>query len=178
MEVLVKIVNEENDVPKVKKIDKDARGLLVKDVEVLAGTPDFSSRNKKENSMETKVKNKKKEYKGYTIESENAHGDYWFTIYKGSKEVFSSGPSYNTTADALSEGESKIDELLKRKKNSDPYKFNYVTAADKINKGKHIYGSKIDNSVCECPECYGGGRLGLFACRNCKGTGKVGTYTM
>jgi DNA-directed RNA polymerase subunit RPC12/RpoP len=55
----------------------------------------------------------------------------------------------------------------------DTYKVGNHNRTALIERGKHAYGSKVDNSVCECPECYGGGKLGLFACRNCRGTGKV-----
>lgn len=53
------------------------------------------------------------------------------------------------------------------------YKFSREGSNTLLQRGLHNYGTKVDNSVCECPECYGGGRLGLFACRNCKGSGKI-----
>lgn len=53
------------------------------------------------------------------------------------------------------------------------YKFASHNATDLLERGKKTYGSKVDNSVCECPVCYGGGKMGLFACSNCKGTGKI-----
>lgn len=53
----------------------------------------------------------------------------------------------------------------------DSYKFS--SGKGLLERGQHTYGTKVDNSMCECPECYGGGRLGLFACKNCKGSGKV-----
>ena len=55
----------------------------------------------------------------------------------------------------------------------DPYKFGNHNSTELINRGKQTYGSKVDNSVCECPVCFGGKRVGLLACNNCKGTGKV-----
>ncbi len=56
---------------------------------------------------------------------------------------------------------------------SDPYKFGSHNAEEMVNRGKHTYGSKVDNSVCECPVCFGGKRIGLFNCENCKGEGVV-----
>lgn len=52
------------------------------------------------------------------------------------------------------------------------YKFHRATATDLMERGRNTYGSPRTNS-CDCPECYGGGRLGLLKCNNCKGTGKV-----
>ena len=42
-----------------------------------------------------------------------------------------------------------------------------------VHRGQRAYGSKVDNSACECPVCFGGGRRGLFACKNCKGEGVI-----
>lgn len=56
---------------------------------------------------------------------------------------------------------------------SDPYKFGSHNATELLDRGNRTYGSKKDNSVCECPVCFGGKRVGLLACHNCKGTGIV-----
>lgn len=55
----------------------------------------------------------------------------------------------------------------------DTYTVGSHNRTELVNRGKNTYGSKVDNSVCECPVCYGGKRLGLLACNNCKGTGVV-----
>lgn len=73
--------------------------------------------------------------------------------------------------------EAKLEELLAERYKMDSinetYKFGSHNATDLVERGKNTYGSKVDNSVCECPVCFGGGRHGLFACKNCLGTGKV-----
>lgn len=55
----------------------------------------------------------------------------------------------------------------------DPYKFGSHNSAELIGRGKSTYGSKVDNSVCECPVCFGGKRLGMLVCNNCKGEGVI-----
>lgn len=57
------------------------------------------------------IQNKKEEYKGYTITTNYENGDWYFVISKGSKKVFQSGPSYNSSSDAMEEGKSKVDSL-------------------------------------------------------------------
>lgn len=54
----------------------------------------------------------------------------------------------------------------------DTYKFGNHNAADLMERGKNRYGTNA-NGKCDCPQCYGGGRFGMFACENCKGTGLV-----
>lgn len=58
-----------------------------------------------------------------------------------------------------------------------PYKFGNHNKEEFLGRGKSTYGSKVDNSVCECPVCFGGKRIGLLACKNCKGTGTVENST-
>lgn len=55
----------------------------------------------------------------------------------------------------------------------DTYKVGMHNRDELVSRGQHTYGSKVDNSVCECPVCFGGKRLGMFACNNCKGEGVV-----
>lgn len=51
--------------------------------------------------------------------------------------------------------------------------FKRATVNDTVNRGLSAYGSKVDNSMCACPECEGLGGTGFMKCENCKGTGKV-----
>ena len=136
----------------VTKKQKDKRKKLVRD-------EDLGS-DKKENDMQTIVENKK-----FKITTED--GD---TVTVEGRDENAAAITYGRTHGGKG---SKIKDMVEIKENSHGYKFDSVTAADKISKGQHTYGSKVDNSVCECPTCYGGGRLGMFACKNCKGTGKV-----
>ena len=52
---------------------------------------------------------------------------------------------------------------------SDTYKFNKDLGM--VERGKDRYASKETHT--ECGVCFGGGKHGLFACENCKGTGKI-----
>lgn len=73
------------------------------------------------------------------------------------------------------EGYAGDPDFATTKENSmeDTYKFGNHNQTDLTTRGKNTYGSKVDNSVCECPVCFGGKRLGMFACKNCKGEGIV-----
>lgn len=145
----------------VTKKAKDLRSKLVSDYEGLAGDPDF--KNKKENTMKTlnakgagstpfKTKNEalnykmKKEQEGF--EGVKLHEDDGFYTVS-----WLSGPKENSMQDTYRVGTHNRDSLVSR--------------------GKSSYGSKIDNSVCECPVCMGGKRFGMFACKNCKGEGTI-----
>ena len=55
---------------------------------------------------------------------------------------------------------------------NEPYKFGNHNASELLEKGRDRFGSPKTNS-CDCPKCYGGGRYGMFACENCKGTGQI-----
>ena len=54
----------------------------------------------------------------------------------------------------------------------DQYKFGSHNAVEFIDRGRSRFGSPRTNE-CECPVCFGGGKHGMFACENCRGTGKV-----
>lgn len=53
------------------------------------------------------------------------------------------------------------------------HQFNHGTVNETVNRGLAAYGSKVDNSMCDCPSCEGRGGTGYLKCKNCKGTGQV-----